>query len=79
MKTKATYKPLHSALENKKDEKRKDALENVLKKLKKKQSKLKGKIAESKNDKRKKFLAAKLKVNRAHLKKCEKALAKIDD
>ncbi len=74
MKTKATYKSLHSALENKKGGKRKNALESVLKKLKKKQSKLKEKIAETKNDKEKKELGAKLKVNRLHRKKCEKAL-----
>ncbi len=79
MKTKAMIKSLQSALEKKKGAKKKGALESVLKNLKKKQSKLKEKIADSKSDKEKKVLSAKLKVNRAHRKKGEKALAKLDD
>jgi len=79
MKTKATIKSLQNALKKKKGAKKKSALESVLRNLKNKQSRLKEKIADAKSDKEKKTLNAKLKVNRAHRKKGEKALAKLDD
>lgn len=77
MKTKAIFKSLRNALDKKKDKKKKDALESVLKKLKRKEAKLKAKVEDAKGGKEKKALVAKLKVNQAHRKKGEKVLGKI--
>lgn len=63
---------LHKAL-SQDDTKRKDALRDILAKMKKKDRKLKDKLDSAKNDKERDEIANKIKVNRAHRRKGIKA------
>lgn len=72
MKNSKIAKYLHKAL-GKDDAKRKDALIDILAKMKKKERKLKDKLDSAKSDKEREEIANKLKVNRAHRRKGIKA------
>ncbi|OEJ65904.1 hypothetical protein [Magnetovibrio blakemorei] len=72
MKNSKIAKYLHKAL-GQDDAKRKDALIDILAKMKKKDRKLKDKLAEAKNDKERDEITNKIKVNRAHRRKGIKA------
>jgi hypothetical protein len=73
MKTKGIGKKLRSVIDG--GDKKKGALKKVLKKLKKRDLALNGKLKGTKDDKTKKELHAKIKINRAHRKKGLKALS----
>lgn len=72
MKNSKIAKYLHKAL-SQDDTKRKNALIDILAKMKKKERKLRDKLASAKSDKDREEIANKLKVNRAHRRKGIKA------
>jgi len=79
MKNNGIMKSLTGILDrDSKKRKKKDAINQVLKKLRKKKNKLKKKLVAASGKKEKSAIAAKLKVNRAQRKKGVQALRDLD-
>jgi len=76
MKTSKIIKYLKKAL-NKGDAHKKDALRDILDKMKKKERKLKNRLEKSTDEAERALLLEKLKVNQAHRKKGVEALRKL--
>jgi hypothetical protein len=77
MKSSKIFRYLKKVL-NKEDAQKKDALNDILSKLKKKERKIKGKLEDSTDEAERAVLLEKLKVNEAHRKKGIDALRKLN-